>query len=160
MNDVEAELNNGLEANYRLKLVGLLCLITLHTNLFHSLDKKLVNRIWELCKKVPGITLHGNVMWFPEQFIMAHLPSVAKMMDKKLVQTLASNRHTFLQSSAQSSHMETKQLHHQALSFFAVVVMAAAYSKTYVSVLVEWLGGEDGERFSRPAREQFDTGPC
>ena len=65
--------------------------------------------------QVPGITLHGTVMWFPEQFIMAHLPAVAKVMDKKLVQTLASNRHAFLQSKAANTTSDTKQLHHQVI---------------------------------------------
>ncbi len=119
----------------RLKLVSLVCLITLHNNLFHSLDKKFINRFWELCKKVkkvvkkrpknptafsfsqvPGVTLYGTVMWFPEQFVMAHLPAVAKIMEKKLVQTLASNRHTFLQNRATSSTLDTKQLHHQVIT--------------------------------------------
>ena len=34
------------------KLVGLFCLIALHNRLFHSIDKRLLSRIWELCKKV------------------------------------------------------------------------------------------------------------
>jgi len=101
------------EPDNRLKLVGLFCLIALHNRLFHTIDKKLLNKIWELCKKFPGVTLHGKVMWFPEQFIMAHLPSVAKLMDKKLVQTLATNRHMFLQNYAQGCQNETKLLHHQ-----------------------------------------------
>ena len=40
------------EPDNRLKLVGLFCLIALHNRLFHAIDKKLLNKIWELCKKV------------------------------------------------------------------------------------------------------------
>ena len=40
------------EPDNRLKLVGLFCLIALHNRLFHAIDKKLLNKICELCKKV------------------------------------------------------------------------------------------------------------
>ena len=45
------------EPDNRLKLVGLFCLIALHNRLFHAIDKKLLNKIWELCKKVLYATL-------------------------------------------------------------------------------------------------------
>ena len=57
--------------------------------------------------------MHGKVMWFPEQFIMAHLPAAAKLMEKKLAQALASNRHLHLQNYSQSCQTETKLIHHQ-----------------------------------------------
>ena len=66
--------------------------------------------------QVPGVTLHGQVMWFPEQFLISHLSAVAKMMDKKLVQTLSSNRHNYLQAKAQSCQNDLKQYHHQVRS--------------------------------------------
>ena len=59
------------------------------------------------------MTLHGQVMWFPEQFLISHLSAVAKLMDKKLVQNLSSNRHSFLQTKAQSCQNDLKQCHHQ-----------------------------------------------
>ena len=116
--EVESELSNStaivIGNDYKLKMVGLFALIALHTNIFHgAADRKLTNKLWDLCKKVPGVTLHGKVMWFPEQFVMSHLPSMAKLMDKKLVQTLASNRHLFLQSKAQSCQNDNKMLHQQ-----------------------------------------------
>ena len=116
VSEVEAELSNStvIGKDYKLKMVGLFALIALHTNIFHgAVDKKLTNKLWDLCKKVPGVTLHGKVMWFPEQFVMSHLPSMAKLMDKKLVQSLASNRHVFLQSKAQSCQNDNKMLHQQ-----------------------------------------------
>ena len=69
--------------------------------------------------QVPGVTLHGQVMWFPEQFLISHLSAVAKMMDKKLVQTLSSNRHNYLQAKAQSCQNDLKQYHHQ-VRFLAI----------------------------------------
>ena len=117
--EVESEFSNSTASivignDYKLKMVGLFALIALHTNIFHgAVDRKLTNKLWDLCRKVPGVTLHGKVMWFPEQFVMSHLPSMAKLMDKKLVQTLASNRHLFLQSKAQSCQNDNKMLHQQ-----------------------------------------------
>ena len=59
------------------------------------------------------MSLHGNVMWFPEQFIMTHLPAAAKLMDKKFVQILASNRHLYLQNYEQNCVLETKSAHNE-----------------------------------------------
>lgn len=42
----------GGAADNRLKLVGLFCLIGLHNRLFHSIDRKVLGKMWELCKKV------------------------------------------------------------------------------------------------------------
>ena len=53
-------------------------------------------------------------MWFPEQFFISHLAAAAKLIDnKKLQQTLASNRHGFLQARTQSCQNDLKQNHFQ-----------------------------------------------
>ena len=54
MADIEIELSTGnaIEPDHRLKFVGLFCLIALHNRIFHTLDKRLLNKIWDLCKKV------------------------------------------------------------------------------------------------------------
>ena len=58
--EVESSLGrNSEEVDNRLKLVGLFALIALHNRLFQALDKKLLNKIWDLCKKVIfSICLH------------------------------------------------------------------------------------------------------
>ena len=57
MVEVETIMNSSnsgdfCEPDNRLKLVGLFSLIALHNRLFHSVDKKLLSKVWELCKKV------------------------------------------------------------------------------------------------------------
>ena len=57
MTEVEVELNPSsgnvaMDPDQRLKLVGLFGLIALHNRLFHNLDKRMLNKIWDLCKKV------------------------------------------------------------------------------------------------------------
>ena len=41
-----------VDPDERLKLVGLFALMTLHNRLFPNMDRKIVNKILELCKKV------------------------------------------------------------------------------------------------------------
>ena len=157
--EVESEFSNSTASivignDYKLKMVGLFALIALHTNIFHgAVDRKLTNKLWDLCRKVPGVTLHGKVMWFPEQFVMSHLPSMAKLMDKKLVQTLASNRHLFLQSKAQSCQNDNKMLHQQV---FQITIKKTLFLNLCFC-LVEWLDRQDGKHFPWTTRQQFDT---
>ena len=86
------------------------------------MDKKIKNIYIFKNFQVPGVTLHGQVMWFPEQFLISHLSAVAKMMDKKLVQTLSSNRHNYLQAKAQSCQNDVKQYHHQVMIIDLLVI--------------------------------------
>lgn len=135
--DVEANLVNMMDPGQKSKLVGLAAMMVLHYNLFQTLDKKFLNKVWEVCKKVPGVTLHGNVMWFPEQFLLANLPSLAKSVDKKLMQVLASNRQTFLQAKGQSASLDTKQLHHQLNGW--VIRMESGFKRQISQLTLEHL---------------------
>ena len=47
-----SESSGSPDPDNHLKLVGLFGLIALHNRLFHAIDKKLLSKIWELCKKV------------------------------------------------------------------------------------------------------------
>ena len=59
----------------RVRFVGLCGLYVFFIKLFPKTDKRLSNRMLELCKKIPSVTLFGSVMWFPEQFLQEPLPS-------------------------------------------------------------------------------------
>ena len=57
----EVEISSPIiDPDDRLKMVGLFALLALHLNIFHSLDKKLTNKIWELCKKVYHFYFSGT----------------------------------------------------------------------------------------------------
>lgn len=58
--------------------------------------------------QIPAVTLVGNVLWFPEQFLLAHLTHMAKLIDKKAQQTVQSRRQAYLQQKAQSLPKETR----------------------------------------------------
>jgi hypothetical protein len=52
-------------------------------------DKRFMNRFWDVCKKVPGLTLYGNVMWFADQFLLVHVSSATQLIDKRTIQSMA-----------------------------------------------------------------------
>ena len=69
---------------------------------------------------------------------MAHLPSAAKLMDKKLVQTLATNRHMFLQNYAQTCQNETKLLHHQVSYLLMPILKSAKKAPSSGLLMFSW----------------------
>jgi hypothetical protein len=58
--------------------------------------------------QMPAVTLSGNILWFPERFLLAHLTNMAKLVDKKTQQTVQSRRQTYLQQKAQSLPKEAR----------------------------------------------------
>ncbi len=42
--------------------------------------------------QVPGLTLYGNVMWFPDQFLLVHMNSTSQVIDKKLIQNMTAGK--------------------------------------------------------------------
>ena len=57
--------------------------------------------------QIPTVTLVGNVLWFPEQFLLGHLTHMAKLIDKKTQQSVQGRRQAYLQQKAQSLLKET-----------------------------------------------------
>ena len=96
-----------------IKFVGFCGFYVLHCNLYFHTDKKLVSRILEVCKKLPSICLFGNVMWFPEQFLLEHLPVLSQNVDKKVWASFSPNRQTYLQQKSSSATQDIKQFHLQ-----------------------------------------------
>jgi len=47
-------------------------------------------------------------MWFPEQFLLAHLTHMAKLIDKKTQEAAKIRRQTYLQQKAQSLPKEAR----------------------------------------------------
>ncbi|KAG8329873.1 hypothetical protein J6590_077175 [Homalodisca vitripennis] len=75
-------------------------LYTFYVHLFGSSDKKLFKQFWELSKKIPSVTLHGNVIWYPDQFLSQHLSHLSKkLVDKKAQEAVVSARLNYIQLS-------------------------------------------------------------
>ncbi|KAK7791494.1 hypothetical protein R5R35_008848 [Gryllus longicercus] len=96
VNDLDTKASERLDSNYLLSWVKLSALYVLNFQLFGTADKKLFKQLWDLHKKIPVVTLIGNVLWVPENFLLAHLPVIAKTMDKKAQQTLVTSRSNYL----------------------------------------------------------------
>ena len=81
-----------------------------------------MSRLWDLIRgrssgseKAPltGATLHGNAIWFPDQFLLSSMPAYGRTVDKKLLLSVTSARQTYLQTRAQSAEADVKNYHSQ-----------------------------------------------
>ncbi|KAI7811908.1 WASH complex subunit 4 [Triplophysa rosa] len=99
--NVESKLGEPSEIDQRDKYAGVCCLFVLHFHIFRTVDKKIYKSLLDVCKKVPAVTLTANIVWFPDTFLINKVPAAAKLMDKKSIQSIRSNRDTFLQQKAQ-----------------------------------------------------------
>ncbi|XP_056595412.1 WASH complex subunit 4 [Triplophysa dalaica] len=99
--NVESKLGEPSEIDQRDKYAGVCCLFVLHFHIFRTVDKKIYKSLLDVCKKVPAVTLTANIVWFPDTFLINKVPAGAKLMDKKSIQSIRSNRDTFLQQKAQ-----------------------------------------------------------
>nr|XP_055047573.1 WASH complex subunit 4 [Misgurnus anguillicaudatus] len=99
--NVESRLGEPSEIDQRDKYAGICCLFVLHFHIFRTVDKKMYKSLLDVCKKVPAVTLVANIVWFPDTFLTNKVPAAAKLMDKKSLQTIISNRDAYLQQKAQ-----------------------------------------------------------
>ncbi|KAJ7414790.1 WASH complex subunit 4 [Willisornis vidua] len=100
--NVEAKLGEPSEIDQRDKYVGICGLFVLHFQIFRTVDKKFYKSLLDVCKKVPAITLTANIIWFADNFLIQKIPSAAKLLDKKSIHTVKTQRENFLQQRAQS----------------------------------------------------------
>ncbi|KAF4081421.1 hypothetical protein AMELA_G00160980 [Ameiurus melas] len=100
--NVESKLGEPAEIDQRDKYVGVCGLFALHFHIFRAVDKRLYKALLDVCKKVPAVTLTGNVIWFPDTFLINKIPAAAKLMDKKSLQAIRISRDAFLQQKAQT----------------------------------------------------------
>ncbi|GFG31853.1 hypothetical protein Cfor_02661 [Coptotermes formosanus] len=115
--DLETKTAEQLHSEVLLLFVKVSALYVLNFNLFGTTDKKLFRQLWELTRKIPAVNLVGNILWFPEQFLLAHLTHMAKLIDKKTQEAVKSRRQTYLQQKAQSLPKEARTSCLQACSW-------------------------------------------
>ncbi|XP_046405454.1 WASH complex subunit 4 [Ischnura elegans] len=117
LSDLEMKVQDQLHYdNLHLWIKGC-ALCALNFNLFGSLDKKIFKQIWDLSKKIPAVNLVGNVLWFPETFLLARLPQLCKMIDRKTQQAVQSNRQTYLQTKTTNLPRELQLYYFQTCSW-------------------------------------------
>ena len=114
LTNIEPKLGEINELDARLKYVGVCALFSLHFQLYRTDDKKLGKSIWDVYKKVrhssrimiesfvffkiPIIHLSGNVSWTPCRFLMERIPTLARLLEKKALQTAEQQRLIYLQT--------------------------------------------------------------
>ncbi|XP_049805094.1 WASH complex subunit 4 [Schistocerca nitens] len=95
--ELEARQTEKLDSESALLWVKTSALYVLNFHLFGSLDKKVFKQLWDFSKKVPAASLYGYVTWYPERFLLTHIPAMSKLYDKKAQQNLESLRLNYLQ---------------------------------------------------------------
>ncbi|XP_018567265.1 WASH complex subunit 4 isoform X2 [Anoplophora glabripennis] len=89
-------------------------LFVFYLNIFGTSDKKLIKRTLELDKKVSACTLIGNILWYPEQFLLKHIQNSEKYINEK---TVDSYRLSILQYKSQTLPKESDILCAQGCHF-------------------------------------------
>lgn len=86
--------------------INAICVLFHH--FFGQLEQKVLKQLLDVNSKNVGITLIGNIMWSPEQFLKKHAQTLMKSYDKYLQERI-SLRQVYLQTKIQVISQETKQ---------------------------------------------------
>ncbi|KAK3730652.1 hypothetical protein QZH41_008272, partial [Actinostola sp. cb2023] len=100
--NIEPRLGETSEVDQRQRYVGLLGLYVLHFQIYKGLDKKFFKLLWDVYKKVPAINLVGDIMFFPNEFLLRKIPHLNKSVDKKQFQAVVISREAYLNSCNQN----------------------------------------------------------
>ncbi|XP_065340377.1 WASH complex subunit 4 [Cloeon dipterum] len=65
-------------------------------------DRKTFKLVWEPYKKISAVNIMGTVLWLPEVFFSAYLPSGQQLLDKKSKASASGGRESQLQQRSQA----------------------------------------------------------
>jgi len=99
--EVEGRIGEQNEINQRHTYVGIVALYIMHYKIYRSLDKRFFKQLFDVYKKVPGIHLTGNILLFPDEFLLKHIPDADKFMDKKSIDAAVQWRQQYLTTNNQ-----------------------------------------------------------
>lgn len=99
---LEPKLGEPGEMDGRQKAVGIFALYVLHFGIYRTVDRKLFKSLWDVHKILPAVHLTGNILWFPDNFLLSKLPHMAKALDKKIQNSVVVSRQSFLQLKGQN----------------------------------------------------------
>ncbi|CAL1541419.1 unnamed protein product [Lymnaea stagnalis] len=83
MMELDARIGESNETDHRYKYVGTIGLFILHFQIFRALDKRVFKIVWDVYRKIPCVHLIGNVVFFPNEFILIRLPNAQQLLDRK-----------------------------------------------------------------------------
>ncbi|XP_054719351.1 WASH complex subunit 4-like [Uloborus diversus] len=98
----EPRLGESNEYDSRLRIPDICCLFVLHFYLYRTVDKKFFKALWDTYKKVPAVPLIGNILWFPDLFLLTRVPAMARTFDRKAQEAVKFARQTYLQQRTQN----------------------------------------------------------
>ncbi|XP_044177344.1 WASH complex subunit 4-like isoform X2 [Acropora muricata] len=124
---LDARMNEPHEVDQRQKVVGLVGLFVLHFQIYRGLDKKFFTKLWDLHKKVPSVHLAGDIMFFPNEFLLQKIPYLTKILDKKQKLAVETSKEQYLASVNQNLVKEAQLYQMQVSSW--MVHMESSFSK-------------------------------
>ena len=68
-----------------------------------------MKQIWDVYKKVPAIHLVGNILLFPDEFLLSQAPPVANFLDRRQIEAVKTARVTYLNTCNQSLTKEAQR---------------------------------------------------
>lgn len=75
--------------------------------IYGDFEKKIFKRLLEVNKKSCACTLFGNIVWYPEKFLVKHIPSLEKQLDFKALRNF---RLTQITTRSQNLQKDSHQL--------------------------------------------------
>lgn len=90
-------------------------LFVFHHYFFCVTDKKILKRLLDVNKKAAACTIIGNIIWYPEDFLLKQIPTLTKSIDKKL---WVQNRQLQLTTRSQNLHKTSLTLFTQVCIFY------------------------------------------
>ncbi|XP_031762922.2 WASH complex subunit 4 isoform X2 [Galleria mellonella] len=96
--------------NNMYKCIKVNTLFVLTSYLFGTMDKKIFKSLIDLNTKAHSINLIGTTVWYPEQFLQRHVPSLCASHGK-LSQTMLKARQTYISNKKTSLHRDITNLH-------------------------------------------------
>ncbi|XP_078343242.1 WASH complex subunit 4-like [Oculina patagonica] len=124
---LDTRMSEPHEVDQRQKLVGLLGLFILHFQLYRGIDKKFFSKLWDIHKKVPSVHLAGDIMFFPNEFLLRRIPHLDKIVDKKQKVAVETSKEQYLTNCNQNL-VRDSQLYQMQVSSW-MVHMESALSK-------------------------------
>lgn len=96
--NLEPIIGDSSETNERLEYVEVCALFGFHVLLFRDPDRKLFRQMWDVYRKVPGVVLTSNVVWFQLNLFQQIVPN---LVDKKMSEQVLLARSNYLQTKQQ-----------------------------------------------------------
>ncbi|XP_054723864.1 WASH complex subunit 4-like, partial [Uloborus diversus] len=113
----EPRLGESNEYDSRLRIPDICCLFVLHFYLYRTVDKKFFKALWDTYKKVPAVPLIGNILWFPDLFLLTRVPAMARTFDRKAQEAVKFARQTYLQQRTQNIVKDVQNYYMQVMAW-------------------------------------------